>query len=459
MSPPIIMAVEKVLGPFGQMAPTYTIVTLGFLLENKSQHARVISTLEKAANEIILAYPWLAGQVINEGLGESNSGMYRIVGHEPHDTKSRFVHVKDCTDLCPSYAELVKAQAPASMLDGSIISSTYGFANTYPRHVGMPVCIMQANFIKDGLLLTISTSHCVMDANGNDQFIRQFSSLCRGEKLSEDYIHWGNADQTTIVPPLNPGQEPLAMPLLRGPSQLSAKEAPWPPPPSAGTWRSFRFPRANIAALKTVAAKLCSPDSDIKYISSNDAVSAFIWTRTAAARSTWLPKDSKTSLIRAVNGRLKLDTPIHEGYMGHAVLCSYTTMSVEEARNESLSAAAIKVRRAIGQIDDYAVRSMFHMLENEKDKTTINYGAHMNPAADIMITSWVAQKLYHISFGDILKQPGFVRRPKLPDAPSLCYLMPLSRDGDIDIIISLPDRDFEALQADSRWQEFVEFLG
>jgi hypothetical protein len=453
------MAAEKVLGPFGQVAPTYTIVTLGFPLENESQHAPVISTLERAAHESIQAYPWLAGQVIHEGLGDGNSGMYRIVGYKPHDAKSRFVHVKDCTDLCPSYSELVKARAPASMLDGGIISTTYGFVNSYPRHVGMPVCIMQANFIKHGLLLTISTSHCVMDANGNDQFIRQFSSLCRGEKLSEDYIHWGNADQTTIVPPLKPGQEPLAMPLLRGPSQLDAKEAPWPPPPSEGTWRSFRLPRANIAALKTEAAKLCSPDSDIKYISSNDAVSAFIWMRTVAARSAWLPKDTKTTLIRAVNGRPKLDTPIHEGYMGHAVLCSFTTVPVEEALKESLSAAAVKVRRAIGQIDDHAVRSMFHTIEKEKDKTTINYGASMNPAADIMITSWVAQKLYHLSFGDILKQPGFVRRPKLPDAQSLCYLMPLSKEGDIYIIISLPDRDFEALQADSKWQEFAEFLG
>jgi hypothetical protein len=83
----------------------------------------------------------------------------------------------------------------------------------------------------------------------------------------------------------------------------------------------------------------------------------------------------------------------------------------------------------------------------------------MNGAADLMLTSWVAQKLYDASFGDILGKPDFVMRPKLPDAPSLCYLMPLTREGDIDVIVSLSDQDFEALQANARWREFVEFLG
>jgi hypothetical protein len=322
-----------------------------------------------------------------------------------------------------------------------------------------PVCIMQANIIKGGLLLTIATYHCVMDANGNDQLIRQFATLCRGEKLSEEYIRWGNADRNTIIPPLEPGQEPLSMDHIRAPSRLNNEEPAWPPEPSKGTWRTYRFSRSSIAALKTEASKLCSPDSDIKYVSSNDAVSTFLWLRIAAARSVRLPKDSKTALIRAVNGRRRLDKPIHEGYFGHCVLCCFLSVPMEEALNETLSALAIKARRELGTVDDYAVRSLFHILKHEKDKSTINYGALMNSEADIMVTSWVAQKIYEASFGDILGKPDFVRRPNLPDAQSLAYLMPLTREGDIDLTVSLSDQDFENLQADAKWQEFVEFLG
>ena len=168
---------------------------------------------------------------------------------------------------------------------------------------------------------------------------------------------------------------------------------------------------------------------------------------------------AKTSLIRAVNGRRRLDKPIHEGYMGHAVMCSFTPVPLEEALNESFSALAIKVRRDLGQVNDHAMRSLFHLLQTEKDKTIINYGATMNGEADVMITSWVAQKLYEAKFGDILGKPDFVRRPQLPDAQSLSYLMPLTREGDIDLIVSLSDQDFQALQADAKWREFADFLG
>lgn len=453
------MATEIELGPFGQITPTYTLVTLGFRLENESQQGPAIDTLKKGATEIIDAYPWLAGQAVLEGFGEGNSGTYRIVRYEPHETSSKFVHIKDCTELCPSYEELVKAKAPSSILDATILSPAYGFINDYPRNVVKPVCIMQANFVKGGLLLTIATFHCVMDANGNDQLIRQFAGLCCGEKISDEYIRWGNADRNTIVPPLEPGQDPQPMDHIRVPSRLSQEEPAWPPEPSKGTWRTYRFSRSSISALKTEASKLCSPDSDIKYISSNDAVSTFIWVRLATARSVHLPKDSKTALIRAVNGRRRLDSPIHEGYFGHCVLCYFLSVPLEEALTESLSALTIKARRELGTINDHAVRSIFHIVKNEKDKSTINYGALMNAAADIMITSWVAQKIYEASFGDILGKPDFVRRPKLPDAPSLAYLMPLTREGDIDLIVSLSDQDFENLQADAKWQEFVEFLG
>ena len=453
------MANEKELGPLGQLTPTYTLITLGFPLEDESQQAPVVATLEKAAEDIIQVYPWLAGQVINEGSGDGNTGTYKIVRYEPHEASSRFIHVKDCTDLCPSYADLVKARAPCSMLDGSILSPAYGFGNMYPSDVVKPVCIMQANFVNGGLLLTICTFHCVMDANGNDQFIRQFAGLCHGEKPSEEYIHWANADPHTIVPPLKPGQEPLSLENIRKQSELSATGSTWPPPPSEGLWRSFRIPRASISALKAEASKLCSPDSDIKYISANDAVSTFLWIRIAAARSAHLPKDSNTALLRAVNGRRKVDPPIHEGYMGHAVMCSSTSVPLKEALDEPLSALAIKVRRDLGQINDHAMRSFFRLLQTEKDKTTINYGARMNLEADIMLTSWVAQKLYDASFGDILGKPDFVMRPKLPDALSLCYLMPQSRQGDIDVVMALSNQDFEALQADAKWRELVEFLG
>jgi len=62
-----------------------------------------------------------------------------------------------------------------------------------------------------------------------------------------------------------------------------------------------------------------------------------------------------------------------------------------------------------------------------------------------MITSFASQKLYHTSFGRDLAQPAFVRRPRLPDALGLLYLMPVTREGDYDLLSCMTDEEYEEL--------------
>jgi hypothetical protein len=101
---------------------------------------------------------------------------------------------------------------------------------------------------------------------------------------------------------------------------------------------------------------------------------------------------------------------------------------------------------------DRETRALFHALKTTPDKSTFNYGAKMNPETDLMITSFVAQKLYETEFG-ALGKPDFIRRPKLPDARGLCYMMPLTREGDVDICVSLEDEEFEALMRVEGWKD------
>lgn len=146
------------LGPLGQMPriSRYTIITLGLALEDGSD---IQSILDRAANEIVDSFPWLAGQVVVEKPAEdklTSSGTFKIIEYKPHDGMSKFVHVKDCKDLCPSFAELGKSRAPTSMLDGSIICPVYGAPSLYPEDIIKPVVIMQASIIKGGLLCVSS---------------------------------------------------------------------------------------------------------------------------------------------------------------------------------------------------------------------------------------------------------------------------------------------------------------
>ncbi|KAH8590300.1 hypothetical protein B0O99DRAFT_599163 [Bisporella sp. PMI_857] len=96
---------------------------------------------------------------------------------------------------------------------------------------------------------------------------------------------------------------------------------------------------------------------------------------------------------------------------------------------KDISFTAIELRRSINKVYDHQMRSFFHLLKNEKDKTTFSYGAKFTPGADTMITGFVAQQHYHTSFGEVLGRPEIIRGPRLPDTFGIVYLMPATKGG------------------------------
>ena len=64
--------------------------------------------------------------------------------------------------------------------------------------------------------------------------------------------------------------------------------------------------------------------------------------------------------------------------------------------------------------------------------------------------------VYNAYFG-ILQD--FIRRPNLPDGSNLYYMMPATREGDIDLIAGLSKEEFDSLQKDRKWNEYAEFIG
>ena len=53
----------------------------------------------------------------------------------------------------------------------------------------------------------------------------------------------------------------------------------------------------------------------------------------------------------------------------------------------------------------------------------------------------------------------FIRRPNLPDGRNLYYMMPATREGDIDLVAGLSEEEFNGLQKDGKWKEYAELIG
>src|SRR2546423_7160196 len=435
----------------------YTIISLLWPTDNVAQD-KVVATLQNASLTLTTTFPFLAGQVVNKkekGTESTSSGTYGIVDYEPHNGKPP-VRVKDCTDLCPSYEELRKAGAPVSMLDGSILSPMKGLPYYYDGSVPLPVFVLQANFIKGGLILTSACMHNAFDMNGMGQLIRLLAQALRAEKFSEAQLRDGNADRTKVIPFLRPGEKSFALENLRCPSSLS--KPGFGGSPNRAPWVTFNFSAQKLVRLKEEAAKECGSSKDVAWVSTNDALTAFIWQRSLAARSARFGKDTKSTLIRASNARRGFDPPISAGYMGHCVACHSTTAPIQDVLGDPLSATTVKLRKNLNGVNDYYVRSIATTLKSLEDKTTFNYGATFNPDTDLMVSSWAELGLYQHSFGPLLGKPEFVRRPLLSEMEGLVYYMPRTDDGGIVVTLSMREDDAKALMGDQVWTSYAEML-
>ena len=458
------------LGPLGQM-PTchaYPVFCLGFSVDTESTDAlqNCQARLRKGASELCSLFPWLMGQVVNveppDTEKDKDSGHYRVIRMPEHEGPDRFIHYKDCKSLMPDYTIINEARAPVHMLPASIISATSGYSTIVPSAIPMPVIAVQANILKGGLILNFSVSHNVMDGTGTGTFIQYFAALCRGEKLDPEEVRWGNIDRLNIVPePELPEPHPDMQKYRLPHSALTKKGfegANWPPVvPETGQrrWRAYRITAPNLKALKAEASKHCSPET-VPYVSTDDAITALIWSRIAAVRHKRNPDMKQTRIGRCVDGRSKLKQPLPNTYLGHVLMVSYSDLPLPD---DDLSSVATLLRKDLRSVDDHHVRSFVHILRTEADRTTMSYQGPVDPKVGIMQPSFMGTRLNHANFGPELGYPDWTRRPYTAPSAGMCYIFPYTRQGDVDVIFGLPDEDLNGVEADEIFRRYAEVIG
>lgn len=458
------------LGPFGHMmgVHTYNVKTLGFATpDDAAQHQAVVS-LTTAANKLVSLFPYLTGQVINSKATSTSSGIFKVVAYPPHEGPSKFVRVKDCKKLLETYATIIEAKAPMSMLDGRILSPGYGFPYFYPAAEAMPVMIVQVNLLQGGIFLTTAVQHNVMDGNADSRMIEYYSRLCAGGELLPEEVEFGNISREKFFPHVAQPVDMDPLDFFRVPS-THPFSPPWPPQYGNAPWHCFRMSSSSMASLKDMAKSL---DADqhlndpyaASFFSTDDIMTALVWKHMVRSRSLG-ETETTSGIIRAVNGRPHFDPPVPAQYIGHAVTCVITRVSLQDLMRLPLPSLALALRKTLNEwASPKKLESLVYLLWNTADKTTINYGASMNGQTDIMVTSHVAHGVYNVDFGKEsgLGKPDVVRRPNLPDGRGLVYMLPKSRDGSVDIVASLLPEDVKTLREGEgcqEWNRYFEYIG
>ncbi|KAJ6087110.1 hypothetical protein N7467_006024 [Penicillium canescens] len=154
----------------------YTQICLIYSVPDTSSHGNIITTLTNGLDRLAKGFPWLTGQVFNEGAGDGNAGVFKIT---PLDKIQLVVKDLQHDPSAPTIDGLRQAKYPFTMLDKN------------------------ANFIKGGLMLTLVAQHNVMEMTGQDFIVNMLSKTCHNESFTSEEIATRNIDRSNIIPLLD----------------------------------------------------------------------------------------------------------------------------------------------------------------------------------------------------------------------------------------------------------------
>ena len=437
----------------------YTQICFCFSLADDSSDSAILDTLSAGLERLSVGFPWLAGQVIREA---SDEGAFKIKTLE----KIPRMIVKDLRNdaEAPTMDALRRAGFSFGLLDEAIVApcTTLPGSSDEPA----PVFLLQANFIAGGLLLTVVSQHNTMDMVGQDQVTRLLSKACRSEPFTSQELSSGNLARRNLVPLLDDSykQGPeLAHQIVRPKSSLifsdDTNDHTTPPPAPNCTWAYFTFHLASLTTLKSLATDSITPPAT--YISTDDALSAFIWQSVTRARLSRLDPNAKSTLARAVDVRRYLGLP--QTYPGFMQNMTYHTYTIQElAEGQPLGAIASTLRSAVDPKTSslaYNTRALATLIDTARDKNVVSFTATVDVSKDVMLSSWAGLECCGLDFNLGLGRPDAVRRPRFEPVESLIYLMPRTSDGGIAVGISLRDGDMERLRADERFGMYARYVG
>lgn len=444
---------------FGQLRllKSYTQFVFCFPIADDQARQSVVDALHAASLKLAQSFPWLTAKVINEGSGPESSGTFKLAHCEKWEPPNTFLRVKDRSDACPPYAEIISAKGPIKFFDPAMLCPVVGFPQSYQESEDDPACVLalQANFIDGGLLLNVGAQHNIMPGGGILQFLNLFAKVMRGEDITQFELEQGNLDRRNLIKLLGPDEPLIDLSRYRRKSLLGVA---LPAVPShTGVWCTFRFTAKHTSSLKAMASDKSQFVDGIKFISSNDTLTAFFWKRIAAIRLRRVQDPHVTSkFVRAVDVRPTMG--ISNEYMGHMVYNTFSYLTLQEVEQMSLSKLASLMRKNLqDDVNEHAVRSFVTLIDRTPDRTTIMYGGEMNPDTDVAFTSIAQSDIYNADFG-ILGKADLIRRPNFIPKTTTAAMLPKTLSGDTDFLVCLTVEDLKNLKADAEWSSHTELI-
>lgn len=439
-------------------ADTYILPTYHVSIQCRdlgSPLAVAVETLEAGLKRLHTAFPWLAGRVVSEGATEDNTGVFKIraLGMQGRLT------VKDIRSdpSFPTMETFRQTKFPINALDQSVLAprkTLIGVEQT-PPECSPEVLLLQATLINGGLILTFLGHHQAMDGIGQDHIIRLFSKACRNEEFTAEEQSVGNLAPGNGIPLLDASCVPPTNLDHQIVKTLSSKAESSESPPIC-TWAYFSFAKYSLEALKAAAMET----STTNFVSTDDALTAFVWKYVTKARLTRLSPATPSTIARSVDVRGTFGiSHMHPAFVQNM---TYNTLTFQELVDMPLGALASELRSNLDPTTStiaHETRSLATLLATSADRSRISFAACMSWSSDVFFSSWVKMKSYDYDFGLGLGFPEAVRRTKSQMNEGLMYLMPRAPDGEVGLVLCLNEEDMDSLKRNVVFLRFAEYVG
>ncbi|KAF2154169.1 hypothetical protein K461DRAFT_277267 [Myriangium duriaei CBS 260.36] len=439
----------------------YTQVSLFYALPPAADlttlSAHITSTLTTGLRRLASSFPWTAGQVVRLHNPDAWGRHFRI---RPLDPSPRLV-VRDLRhdEGTSSLATLREAGFPFSLLGEEWLAPCSTLAFDLPEK---PVLMVQANLLRDGVVVTVNTEHQVMDFVGQGAVMALLDKACRGVEFSAEEVELGNRERRNMTPLLDEDVE--AGPGLTyqfRPEQSSVQHEPETvidDTQAECEWGYFNVSATSLVALKEKVT------SQLKegYVSTDDCLSALLWQCVLRARHPRLRNRQETTIARAVDARRYVG--VVKSYPGFLQNMAYATAPIEKLINAPLGHVAAILR---GKVDPatsgmgMATRELATALHrtSAQEREKIGVTATLKLDVDLMPSSWASVDCYAFDFGLGFGKPEQVKRPRLAEVEGLTYFMPRNPDGDGAVGIALRKEDMLRLREDKDWCTYANYVG
>lgn len=482
--PPQVVA----LSPADQiMTDEYICYLMLFPFSTSSDNQAVYSGLKAGLSLTLSEIPSIGGYLTrDEGAAgerlqitiDENPGVRLIYRNlTTPDSQTRFKY---------SYHELKQDNFPCSAFDQEI-TMPVPFSVTKPDPAVMAI---QTNFIHGGLILSICVHHKACDAlalsavlktwakhtavanmaNGNgfqaaiDRLIPRSMSrapMCNGLVGAQlkDFPEYRVLDDRNAMSPARSELVAAAAAPATSPSRLKSPLGPL-------KLCIFSISASRLADLKSAASPSTLSDG---WISTNDALCAFIWRHITRARghvaSILQPNSSSPqgplNFALAVEARRRMVPALPAEYLGNAAFhCPVTSdLTTVASPSTPLSSVAMLIRKAVSGFNSAKMRGILGLTDSMHKASDLLICVYDEPMRGLVVSSWADIGLYELEWGPELGKVESVRVPNLTldGGTPLCGVFPRMPDGGLEILICLEEPAIQALRGDEEFLAFAEW--